>query len=100
MFSEKKVVGYVRSLHGSIQDCDMQEKIIKRYSHLRSLGTPIMFTDMGFSNRRAKEDIERERKLGIEYSRHIRRYPAWEEMLIEAMNGKIGVIIVDRRERL
>lgn len=100
MISEKIIVGYVRSLHGSLNDCDMQEKLIKRYSQLMSFDLLKMFIDMGFVKRRAEEDVEREKKLGVEYPRHIRRYPAWEEMLIKAMNDEISIIIVDRKERL
>ena len=99
MIKEKKVVGYVRSLRDLGDDCDIQTMLIKRYAQIIGLGDPAMYTDRHFISKRNQKDIERSKQLGITHL-YARCYPAWEEMLLEAMNDRVEVIIVDRIERL
>ncbi len=100
MIEEKKVVGYVRSLRQMDDDCEIQIKLINRYSQLIGLGVPKMFIDRGFVKKRTLKDIDRGRPLGFAHPQATRCYPAWEDMLLEAMNDRVEVIIVDRMERL
>ena len=99
MIEEKKVVGYVRSLRKLDDDCDIQTMLIKRYAQRIGLPALVMYIDRGFVPKRTIKDIERSRLLGISHI-YTRCYQAWEEMLLEAMDDRIEVIIVDRIERL
>ena len=99
MIKEKKVVGYVRSLRNLGDDCDTQIMLINRYAQIIGLNAPVMYVDRGFMSKRNSKDIEKSRQLGISHI-YARYYQAWEEMLLEAMDDRIEVIIVDRIERL
>ena len=99
MIEEKKVVGYVRSLRELGDDCDIQTMLINRYAQIIGLDNPVMYVDKGFVPKRSLKDIERSQRLGITHL-YARYYQAWEEMLLEAINDRIGIIIVDRMERL
>ena len=98
--TEKKTIGYIRSIKQADHDCDYQAMLIRRYAQINGLGDPEMVVDRRLLPRRNQMDIERAVKLGMIPKKNTGFFRAWEEMLLEAQAGRIGTIIVDRRERL
>ena len=96
----KKIVGYVRSLRKSQDDCDIQAMLIKQYLTGKGLKCGSIYMDKGSNKKRNRKDLERAEKLGIIHPETTKCFPAWEEMLLAAARDEIGVIVVDRKERL
>ena len=98
--TEKKVVGYVRSTKETDIDSVYQSRLIMRFAQGARLATPELIIDRRVWLRRNAKDKERAVKLGIMPKPNARFFRSWEEMLLDALHGKIGTIIVDRKERL
>ena len=98
--TEKKTIGYIRSIKQADHDSDYQAMLIRRYAQINGLEDPEMVVDRRLLPRRNQMDIERAIKLGMIPKKNTGFFRAWEEMILEAQDGKIGTIIVDRRERL
>lgn len=98
---DRKTVGYVRSIRkNSAADCNMQSVIIKRYATEKALQCDLLYMDTKVIRNRNSKDLSRAKRLGITNPEYTKCFPAWEEMLCEAMDDQIDAIIVDRRERL
>ena len=97
---EKKTIGYIRSVKQADHDSDYQAMLIRRCAEINGLGDPELVIDRRLLPRRNQMDIERAAKLGMIPKKNTGFFRAWEEMLLEAQAGRIGTIIVDRRERL
>ena len=100
MNKERKVVGYVRSYKNSGNDCEIATMVINRYALSRGFGMPEMYIDRRSYDRRNRKDLDRANRLGAGFTRNSQCFRSWEGMLMAAMDEEIGIIIVDRRERL
>ena len=81
-------------------DSDYQIRLIKQYALNNGLGDPEIIADRRSWPRRNQKDVEMAKALGAERRENVRFFRGWEKMLVEAQNGSIGMIIVDKKERL
>lgn len=96
----RKKVGYVRTLSKGQTDRNVQIKLINAFSESMGFETLTILEDMGYVKHRRKSDIEKAKTMGIKDPKRSICFPAWDDMLVMAMNDEISAIVVDRKERL
>ena len=94
----REVIGYARSFCGPAS-CHMQELMIEDYCRRKQMTCSGIYCDYGGHDRTGNEWTRAE-KIGISSSRWLTTFPAWEEMLLHILDGKVRCLLVESLFRL
>ena len=93
----KSTVGYIKSMNGSRVSLEVQEHMIRAYCDSSQLGQIRIYKDVCYRSaekRHSNDGLADNPMLWPSLN------SAWEEMLIDAVKGKIGTILTDTKSRL
>lgn len=97
----KHIIGYTRDIIGGAgEDTKTQMKLILDFCNQNGFQCYKFFKDIGIRKNRHSDERERAGLLGLKTTRGRYVYPEWEKMLLEVLEDKVEMIIVDCSYRL
>lgn len=94
----EKIVGYIKSF-SSTASLDTQKNIITRYCLAHDILCEKFYIDTTYRDRKVA-DVSRALQIGIPATCKVPMLPAWENLMVDIMDKKIDVILVDNFIRL
>lgn len=97
----REAVGYIRSFEThNLGSVHIQGRFIERYCALKGIQISKIFYDIGADKMRHDHEKWKAEAIGLVRSKYVRIFPGWDDMMVAASHGEIGVIIVDTKLRL
>lgn len=97
---ERNVVGYIRCFTQSNAASEQQLFLIRSYCHSHSISCERFYRDVGYQNDRHVAERWKAEAIGIDSRKDRPTFPAWDDLMLDIIKGKVDVILVDTKLRL